>query len=117
MTSPVTADFGFRCGVRRVKQILRHPFASKLSLEQADEVRRLRRDGAAVADLAARYGIAKSSVSAIVHLHAHVPDGVVRVALPDFEHALLVELAADEDIPVEQFASDLLCEALRSRDW
>lgn len=94
-----------------------HPFPGKVTFEQADEIRRLRRGGKALADLAGRFNIAKSSVSAICHLHAHVPDGVVRVALPDFEYRLLQELSEDDEIPIEQFASDLLLEALRSRGW
>lgn len=94
-----------------------HPFAAKLTPDQAEEVRRLRARGRPLAELAQRFGMAKSSVSAIVHFHAHVPDGVVRVALPDFERALLAELAGDEEVSVEQFAADLLSEVLRSRKW
>lgn len=94
-----------------------HPFPSTLSLEQAQDVRRLRRDGVPLADLAERFGIAKSSVSAIVHYHAHVPEGVLRVALPEFESSLIAELAEEVEIPVEQLASDLLVEMLRSRAW
>lgn len=94
-----------------------HPFPGKLTSEQAEEVRRLRAKGVPLADLASRFGIAKSSISAVVHLHCHVPEGVVRVALPDFEYALLAEIAEDEEVPVEQFASDLLLEVLRSRQW
>ena len=92
-----------------------HPFPGKLSLDEAEEVRRLRARGLPLAELAERFKIAKSSVSAIVHFHAHVPDGVVRLALPAFEYALLAEIA--EEIPIEQFASDLLLEVLRSRQW
>ena len=92
-------------------------FPGKLTFDQAQEVRRLRRDGTPLADLAERFGIAKGSVSAIVHFHAHIPDGVVRVALPEFEHALLAELAEDEAVPVEQLAADLLVKLLRGRAW
>lgn len=94
-----------------------HPFPSKLTPDQAEEVRRLRARGAPIAELAERFGIAKSSVSAIVHYHAHVPDDVVRIALPAFERALLAELAEDEEVPVEKLAADLLIGALRSRAW
>lgn len=48
-----------------------HPFAGKLSLDQAEEVRRLRARGVPLANLADRFGIAKSSVSAIVKHKAH----------------------------------------------
>lgn len=92
-----------------------HPFAPKLSLDQAEEVRRLRARGRPVAELAERFGVAKSSVSAIVHLKAHEPPGTLRIALPEFERALLAELAEDEEVPVEQLAADLLVETLRSR--
>lgn len=94
-----------------------HPFAAKLTLDQAEEVRRLRRSGAPLAELAEKFGVAKASVSAIVHYHAHVPNGVVRVALPEFEIALLAEIAEDEDLPMEQLAARLLVEMLRSRAW
>lgn len=94
-----------------------HPFPSKVTFEEADEIRRLRRRGRALAELAGRYNIAKSSVSKICHLHAHVPPCLVRVALPDFEYRLLQELSADDEIAIEQFAADLLLDALRGRAW
>lgn len=67
--------------------------------------------------LAERFGVAKSSISAVVHYHAHVPEGVLRVALPEFERALLAEIAEDGNVPAERLASDLLVSALRSRAW
>ena len=94
-----------------------HPFPGKLSPGQAEEVRRLRARGLPLAELAAKFGIAKSSVSAIVKFKAHEPPGTMRVALPEFERALLAELAEDEAVPVEQLAADLLVEVLRSRAW
>jgi hypothetical protein len=94
-----------------------HPFPGRLTLEQAQEVRRLRRHGVALAELAEKFGIAKSSISAVVHYHAHVPEGILRVALPEFEAALLAEIAEDEGVPVERLAADLLVGALRSRAW
>jgi hypothetical protein len=90
-----------------------HPFPRKLTLNQAGEVRRLRNDGASLTELADRFRIAKSSVSAIVHFHAHVPDGVVRVALPEFERALIEELASEAEVQIEQFAADLLESSVR----
>ncbi len=90
-----------------------HPFAPKLTDEQAEDVRRLRRAGASLAELAARFGISKSSVSAITHLHAHCPSGVVRVALPEFERALRAEHASDAGRTDEDLASELLLAALR----
>lgn len=79
--------------------------------------RELRARGEHIAELAEKFGIAKSSVSAIVKHKAHEIPGTLRVALPKFERALLAEIAEDEDVPVEQFATDLLVEMLRSRAW
>jgi len=70
-----------------------------------------------LAELAARFGIAPASVSAIVKYKAHEPPGTLRVALPEFERALIEEVACESDVPVEQLASDLLVEMLRSRAW
>jgi transcriptional regulator with XRE-family HTH domain len=95
-----------------------HPFPAKLTLDQAEEVRRLRARGLPLADLAGRFGIAQSSVSAIVHYHARVPDGILRVALPEFERALIEDLADEEhEVSVERLAADLLIEMLRGRAW
>lgn len=94
-----------------------HPFPAKLTLEQAEEIRQLRARGLPLAELAARFGVAKSSVSAIVKHKAHEIPGTLRVALPEFEAALLAEIAEDEEVPVEQLAADLLVEMLRSRAW
>lgn len=94
-----------------------HPFSAKLTLDQADEIRRLRARGLPLAALAARFGVAKSSLSRVIHLKSHEPVGTIRVALPEFERALLAELSADEEVPVERLAADLLVSALRSRAW
>jgi len=94
-----------------------HPFAAKLSLDQAEEVRHLRTRGMSLAELAGRFGIAKSSVSAIVKHKAHEIPGTLRVALPEPMFELLAEIAEDEDVPVEQLAASLLVEMLRSRAW
>ncbi|MBX3232013.1 MAG: hypothetical protein KIT84_20145 [Labilithrix sp.] len=94
-----------------------HPFAAKLSPGQAEEVRRLRANGAPLAEIAGRFGIAKSSACRITKLKAHAPAGTLRVALPEFEWALLAELAEDGEVPAETLAADLLVEMLRSRAW
>lgn len=94
-----------------------HPFAAKLSPGQAEEVRRLRARGLPLAELADRFGIARSSVSAIVKYKAHEIPGTLRVALPEFERALLDELAEDEEVPVEKLAANILVEVLRCRAW
>lgn len=94
-----------------------HPFPAKLTPDQAEEVRRLRARGLRLADLAERFGIAKSSVSAIVKHKTHEIPGTLRVALPEFERALLDELAEDGEVPAEKLAADLLVQMLRSRAW
>lgn len=94
-----------------------HPFAAKLSPVQAEEVRRLRARGLPLADLAEKFGVAKSSLSRVIHLKAHEPPGTLRVTLPEFERALIEDLAEDEEVPAEKLAADLLVGALRSRAW
>src|SRR5438105_2639696 len=93
----------------------RHPCPPKLSMILAEEVRRLRRDGVSVHDLARRYGVAKSSISAVLHLHTYVPDYLVAVCLRPLERGLLAELAADEGIAEEQLASEILSRGLDER--
>ena len=94
-----------------------HPFAAKLTLDEAEEVRRLRRGGAPLAELAEKFRVAKSFLSRVIHLKAHAPPGVLRVAVPTQDLDLLREIAEDEAIPLEQLAADLLVQVLRSRAW
>lgn len=94
-----------------------HPFPAKLTDGQAEEVRRLRRGGAPLAELAEKFGVAKSSLSRVIHLKSHAPLGTLRIALPTSEQDLLREIAEDEEVPVEEIAADLLVEMLRSRQW
>ena len=94
-----------------------HPFAGKLSPGQAEEVRRLRARGLSLAELAGRFGIARSSISAIVKYKAHEIPGTLRVALPEPMFELLAEIAEELEVPAEQLAADLLVFALRSRAW
>lgn len=94
-----------------------HPFPGKLTHDQAKEVRRLRACGVPLAELANRFGVAKSSLSRVVHLKAHEIPGTLRLALPESERALIEELAEDQNLPVEQLAAKLLVETLRSRAW
>ncbi len=60
-----------------------HPFAGKLSPGQAEEVRRLRARGLSLAELAGRFGIARSSISAIVKYNAQRSRDFVRLVLHD----------------------------------
>lgn len=73
--------------------------------------------GAPLAELAERFGVAKSSVSAITKYKAHEIPGTLRVALPKPIFELLTEIAEDKEIPVERLAADLVVGALRSRAW
>ena len=93
-----------------------HPFPGKLSADKAEEIRRLRARGLPLVELAEKFGVSKSSISAVVHFHSHAR-GTLRLALPEFERALLAEIAEDEEVPVEQLAADLLVKMLRSRAW
>lgn len=78
----------------------------------ADEIRALHRRGAAVKELARRFSVAKSSISAILHFHSHVPEYVVMLSLPDLERAVLADLAREESIAEEELASALLSRAI-----
>lgn len=53
----------------------------------------------------------------MVHYHAHVPEGALRIVLPTRDVELLRDVAEEEEVPVEQLAADLLVFALRSRAW
>src|SRR5947199_8792152 len=85
-----------------------HRFAAKLTKATAQDIRRLHRAGTSVKEIARRYGVAKSSVSAILHLHVYVPEHIVMVPLAAFERGLLAEIARDENVAEEQLASELL---------
>src|SRR5580693_2444771 len=58
-----------------------HPFPPKLNFVLAEEVRRLRRAGMSVTQIAERYGVAKSSISAVLKLHTYAPPEVIAVGL------------------------------------
>jgi IS30 family transposase len=66
-----------------------HPYPKKLTFVLAEEVRRLRRAGMSVTKIAARYGVAKSSISAVLKLHTYAPPEVIAVGLERDERALL----------------------------
>ena len=89
-----------------------HPFPSKLTRRTADEIRALHRNGVPTKELVRRFGVAKSSISAILHLHVYVPDYVVMLSLTDLERAVLAEIARDQHMAEEQLASALLSRAL-----
>ena len=92
-----------------------HPFPPKLTYVLAEEVRRLRRAGVSVTELARRYGVAKSSISAVLKLHVYVPDYVVAVGLQRVERTLLREVAQDDRVADEQLASELVAQGLHQR--
>jgi len=89
-----------------------HPFPPKLSMVIAEEIRRQRRHGVSVDELARRYGVAKASISAVLHLHAYVPEFVVPVRLDKHTRGVLTELADEQGIAAEQLAADILNEGL-----
>jgi transposase-like protein len=92
----------------------RHPFPAKLTFVLAQEARRLRREGASVTAIARRYGVAKSSISAVLRFHVYAPN-VVAVGLEREERALLRELAQRDKISDEQLAGELVTAGMDRR--
>jgi hypothetical protein len=92
-----------------------HPYPRKLTFEIAAEVRRLRREGMAATEIARRYGVAKSSISAVLKMHVYVPEGVIAVGLEHHERALLRELAEELKVSDEQLAAELVVKGLERR--
>jgi hypothetical protein len=78
-----------------------HPYAPKLSLVVAEEVRRMRRRGIAVKAIARRYGVAPASISAVLKLHTYAPN-VIAVGLEPDRRAVLRELAAHDKSPTNR---------------
>ncbi len=92
-----------------------HPYPRKLTVVIAAEVRRLRRAGVSVTEIARRYGVAKSSISAVLKLHTYAPPNVIAVGLELLERDLLRELAQAERISDEQLAADLIVKGMDRR--
>jgi IS30 family transposase len=92
-----------------------HPYPPKLTYVIAAEVRRLRRAGASVKSIARRYGVAPSSISAILKLHTYVPDYVVAVGLCREHRAVLRAIAEDERIADEQLAAEFVVDGMERR--
>jgi hypothetical protein len=92
-----------------------HPFPPKLNFVLAEEVRRLRRAGMSVTKIAARYGVAKSSISAVLKLHTYAPPQVIAIDLEPWDRGMLRELAKEEDTSDELLAGDLLANAMDRR--
>jgi len=65
-----------------------------------------------VKELARRFGVAKSSISAILQMHVYVPEYVVMLSLADLQRAVLAEIARDEKIAQAELASALLSKAI-----
>jgi hypothetical protein len=81
----------------------------------AEEVRRLRRSGVAVTEIARRYSVAPSSISAVLKMHVYVPEGVIAVGLERLERAVLREIAQEERVSDEQLAAELIRKGLDRR--
>jgi lambda repressor-like predicted transcriptional regulator len=92
-----------------------HPFPPKLNFVLAEEVRRLRRAGMSVTKIAARYGVAKSSISAVLKLHTYAPPLVIAIDLEPWDRGMLRELAKEDDTSDELLAADLLANAMDRR--
>jgi transposase-like protein len=93
----------------------RHPYPRKLTFVIAEDVRRLRRAGVSVTAIARRYGVAKSSISAVLKLHTYAPPNVIAVGLERQERDLLQELAQDARISDEQLAAELIVKGMDRR--
>jgi transposase-like protein len=81
----------------------------------AEDVRRLRREGVSVTEISRRYGVAKSSISAVLKLHTYAPPEVIAVGLERQERALLRELAQDDRVSDEQLAAELIVKGMDRR--
>ena len=88
----------------------RHPFPAKLTLEQAEAIRQRYGAGEAPGQLASEYGIAASSVYAVVHERAHRRRVVVTLSGDDFQH--IERLAAAKHASREEVARELIRRAL-----
>jgi hypothetical protein len=91
-------------------QVSNHPFAPKLTVERAEEIRRRYRDGESPSLLAAHYGIARSSLYAVVRGRSHRPR--VSVVVSSAEVGKLDSIAAACGTTRDEVASRLLRRAL-----
>lgn len=92
----------------------RHPFPAKLSLEQAEAIRQRYGAGEAPGHLASEYGIAPSSVYAVVHERAHRRRVVVTLSSDDFRQ--LERRALARQSSREAIANELIRSALGAAD-
>jgi hypothetical protein len=92
-----------------------HPFPPKLTFVLAEEIRLLRRKGKSVTEIAQRYRVAKSSISAVLKLHTYAPPDVIAVGLAPAKRDLLRELAKDDEISDEQLAAELVTNGMNRR--
>jgi hypothetical protein len=91
-------------------KVPRHPFPSKLTLEQAEAIRQRYGAGEAPGQLAIEYGIAPSSVYAVVHDRSHRRRVMVMLSGDDFQQ--LERLATAKQASREDVARELLRRAL-----
>lgn len=90
-----------------------HPFAGKLTPDAAEAIRWARERGTGVQELARRYNVTSSTISAVTNYHAHVPWNVMWVRLPTFERRFMEHYAALEKMNENVLASELLRQELR----
>lgn len=84
--------------------VARHPFPSKLSIEQAETIRQRYGAGETPGHLASEYGIAASSVYAVVHERAHRRRVVITLSSEDFqqlERRAVAKHSNREDVALE----------------
>lgn len=87
-----------------------HPFAPKLTVAQAEEIRRRYEAGESPTRLAAHYGIARSSLYSVVRGRTHRPYVTVTVSSADVSK--LDDFAAASGATRGEVASRLLRRAL-----
>lgn len=93
-----------------VNQSAPSPFAPKLDLRDAVEIRRAHAAGVSARDLAAAYGLAKSSVHEVLRGRAHVC--TVTVRLNDPIYLRLADVAASEGVAFEDVVLRFIVRAL-----
>jgi hypothetical protein len=101
---PLPPRRGAKQGKRRPMTVRRHPFPPKLSIEQAETIRQRYGAGEAPGRLAGEYGIAPSSVYAVVHDRAHRRRVVVTLSSEDFhqlERRAVTQQSSREDVARE----------------
>lgn len=90
----------------------RHPFAGKLSLDDAVQIRARYAAGTSARELAAEYGVAPASVHAVLRGEAHAC--VIKICMTDRAYEELAVAATSAGRLVPELATDLVARWLSS---